>query len=91
MLVAVLLFVLLSPGFFITLSSKPLSKGTVSIEAILLHAALFALSLYTIKQLGPKGYQREHFADTGGIVGNIVIGVGIFTVLLFIFAVLFFK
>jgi hypothetical protein len=66
MLVPVLLFILLSPGLLLTLppvGKKVFMSGQTSIQAVLVHALVFAAALYVLK----KNDLYEGFAP---IVGN---------------------
>jgi hypothetical protein len=53
MLVPVLLFILLSPGLLLTLppvGKKVFMSGQTSIQAVLVHALVFAAALYVLKK-----------------------------------------
>lgn len=90
MLVPVLLFILLSPGLLLTLppvGKKVFMSGQTSIQAVLVHALVFAAVLYVLK----KNEVNEGFAITGDDaknvkIANIVLALMIF--LLFMIAAL---
>lgn len=63
MIIPILLFILLSPGLFLTL--PPTNKhiwmsGQTSLLAVLIHAAIFAAILYALEEHSP---QKEGFKD----------------------------
>jgi hypothetical protein len=59
-LVPALLFVLLSPGLFLTIpagkSGKVFRSGETSLESILVHALVFVVLYYVIRKLFPDFY-----------------------------------
>ena len=70
MLVPVLLFILLSPGLLLTLppvGKKVFMSGQTSIQAVLVHALVFAAALYVLK----KNDLYEGFAITGNDAKNV--------------------
>jgi len=66
MLVAAVLFFLLSPGVLLTLppvGKKIFMSGQTSLESVLVHAAVFAAALYLLKKNGAWG-MKEGFTTT---------------------------
>jgi Protein of unknown function (DUF3339) len=62
-MIAVLLFILLSPGFLLSIPAiggKYLMTGKTSVTAVLVHAVVFGLALYLLKTY----YGIEGFAGT---------------------------
>ncbi len=62
-MIAVLLFILLSPGFLLSIPAvggKYLMTGKTSVTAVLVHAVVFGLVLYLLKTY----YGIEGFAAT---------------------------
>ncbi len=61
-MIAVLLFILLSPGFLLSIPAvggKYLMTGKTSVTAVLVHAVVFGLALYLLKTY----YGIEGFAE----------------------------
>lgn len=64
MIIAALLFLLLSPGVLLTLppvGKKVFMSGQTSLQAVVVHAAVFAAVLYSLKKSGLLA-KREGFA-----------------------------
>lgn len=62
-MIAILLFILLSPGFLLSIPAiggKYLMTGKTSVTAVLVHAVVFGLALYLLKTY----YGIEGFAGT---------------------------
>lgn len=61
-MIAVLLFILLSPGFLLSIPAvggKYLMTGKTSVTAVLVHAVVFGLALYLLKTYyGIEGFQQ---------------------------------
>jgi hypothetical protein len=59
-MIAVLLFILLSPGFLLSIPAvggKYIMTGKTSVTAVLVHAVVFGLSLYLLKTYyGVEGF-----------------------------------
>lgn len=89
MLVPVLLFILLSPGLLLTLppvGKKVFMSGQTSIQAVLVHALVFAAALYLLKKNG-VWKTKEEFAIVGNDSKNVKMAniiVALMTSLLFI-------
>jgi hypothetical protein len=68
MIISALLFLLLSPGILLTLppvGKKVFMSGQTSLQAVLVHAAVFAAVLYSLKKSGMWATKTEGFAVTG--------------------------
>ena len=68
MIISALLFLLLSPGVLLTLppvGKKVFMSGQTSLQAVLVHAAVFAAVLYSLKKSGMWATKTEGFAVTG--------------------------
>ena len=89
MLVPVLLFILLSPGLLLTLppvGKKVFMSGQTSIQAVLVHALVFAAALYLLKKNG-VWKTKEGFVVVGQDSKNVKMAniiVALMTSLLFI-------
>ena len=61
-MIAVLLFILLSPGFLLSIPAvggKYLMTGKTSVTAVLVHAVVFGLALYLLKTYyGIEGFSK---------------------------------
>jgi hypothetical protein len=62
-MIAVLLFILLSPGFLLSIPAvggKYLMTGKTSVTAVLVHAVVFGLALYLLKTYyGIEGFAND--------------------------------
>jgi len=89
MLVPVLLFILLSPGLLLTLppvGKKVFMSGQTSIQAVLVHALVFAAALYLLKK-NDLWKTKEEFAIVGQDSKNVKMAniiVALMTSLLFV-------
>jgi hypothetical protein len=89
MLVPVLLFILLSPGLLLTLppvGKKVFMSGQTSIQAVLVHALVFAAALYLLKK-NDLWKTKEEFAIVGKDSKNVKMAniiVALMTSLLFV-------
>jgi hypothetical protein len=89
MLVPVLLFILLSPGLLLTLppvGKKVFMSGQTSIQAVLVHALVFAAALYLLKK-NDLWKTKEEFAIVGQDSKNVKMAniiVALMTCLLFV-------
>lgn len=67
MLVLPLLFILLSPGFLLTIppvGKKVLMSGQTSLTAVFVHAAIFTAILYALKTMNnPEGFAPQWDKD----------------------------
>jgi hypothetical protein len=73
MLIPIVLFIILSPGVLLTLppvGKKIFMSGQTSIQAVLVHAIVFATILYIIKK-NDVSSEKEGFLITGENAKNI--------------------
>lgn len=82
----VLLFVLLSPGFLLTLPAegkKVWMSGRTSVMAVLVHALIFAAVLMYLKKMEKE--EREGFEGPSGwvIAGYVIVAILVIILLFF--------